>query len=301
MRLDCIDLEVSNLDKAFWPEEELTKRDLLAYFFAVAPALIPHLAGRPLVLTRYPDGIQGKSFYQKNCPDHAPSWVRTWGYYTPHSDRVIDFILCGELETLLWLANQAAIEIHPWLSTIDRPDEPDLAVFDLDPAAPADFEDAREIAFLVKEVLVWLGLRGYPKTSGATGIHIYLPLCAGYTYEETGAFVRSVAELLLRVYPDRVTQERTVARRTGKVYIDYLQNIKGKTLVGPYIPRPLPGAPVSAPVTWAELERIVPGQFNLRTMPGRVDQEGDLFAPVLTDRQSIDAARERLGQGGNRH
>lgn len=289
-----LDLKVSNLDKVFWPEDGLTKRDLLAYYFGVAPYLLPHLRGRPLVLTRYPDGIHGKWFYQKDCPDYAPDWVKTFPYYTVHSDRVIRFILCEDAATLAWMANQAAIEIHPWLSSTSFPDCPDLAVFDLDPAEPADFEDAREIAFMVKEVLEWLGLRGFPKLSGATGIHIYLPIHPVYTYEEVASFVQSIAQVLLRVHPRKITQERTVSKRTGKVYIDYLQNVKGKTIVGPYIPRPRPGAPVSAPVSWQELERVRPEEFTLTNMLSRLETHGDLFAPVLTDRQSLEKARELL-------
>lgn len=287
-------LDLTNLEKPFWPEDGFSKAHFIAYLRAVAPWLLPHLRGRPLVVTRYPNGIHGESFYQKDTPDHAPDWIPTWRYWAEDSGRWIRFTLCEDLPTLIWLANQACLEIHPWLSTVAQPDRPDLAVIDLDPAEPAGFAEARQVSFLVRDLLDTLGLRGYPKLSGATGIHVYVPISPRYGYRQVAAFVRECGRLLLRLAPDRITLERAVHRRTGKVYVDYLQNVRGKTLVSVYCPRPLPGAPVSCPVTWEELERVTPDAFTLASVPPRLARLGDLFAPVLTDRQGLEDAFRRL-------
>ncbi|MGE5543166.1 MAG: non-homologous end-joining DNA ligase, partial [Bacillota bacterium] len=259
----------------------------------VAPVLLEHLRGRPLVFTRYPDGISGEWFYQKDCPEYAPGWLKTFAYCG--EQRVIRFILAESLRDLAWIGNQAAIEIHPWLSSVDSIDNPDFAVFDLDPAPPASFADVIEVARAVRACLDHLGLRSYPKTSGSTGIHVYVPLKPVYTYGVTAAFVRAVAGLILEAMPGKVTLERAVKDRTGRVYIDYLQNIKGKTIAGPYVPRPWPGAPVSTPFAWDELETMDPARFHIRSVPARIGSVGDLFEPVLWDKQSLDEAASLLG------
>lgn len=274
------ELELSNLGKVLWPEDGLTKAHFLAYLTAVGPYLLPHLRGRPLVVTRHPDGIHGEWFYQKDCPDHAPDWVRTFPYWSKDSRRWIRFVLCEDLATLIWLGNLACLELHPWLSRAASPLHPDHAVIDLDPAAPAGFEEAREVAFRMKPLLDALGLSAFPKLSGATGIHLYIPLEPRYTYPQVAAFVRALGDTLLRRHPERITLERTVARRAGRVYVDYLQNAPGKTLVGAYSPRSLPGAPVSCPVTWTELETAVPSDFTLTTVPARLGRLGDPFAAL---------------------
>ncbi len=288
-------LELTNLDKPFWPEDGYTKAHFIAYMRAVAPWLLPHLRGRPLVVTRYPDGIHGESFYQKDTPDHAPDWIRTWPYWSRDKGRWIRFTLCEDLPTLVWLANQACLELHPWLSPAAHPDRPDMAVVDLDPAEPAGFEEARRAAFMLKSLLDNLGLRGYPKLSGATGIHVYIPIAPRYAYRQVAGFVQACGRVLLRLAPGLITLERAVRRRAGKVYVDYLQNVKGKTLVGVYCPRPRPGAPVSCPVTWEELERVTPDAFTMATVPERLARLGDLFAPVLTARQDLEGTFGSLG------
>lgn len=287
------EIRLTNLDKALWPDDGFTKADLIDYLVSVSPVLLKHLKDRPLVLTRYPDGIGGEWFYQKDCPDYAPEWIQTF----PHQaeERLIRFILANGGEDLAWLGNQAAIEIHPWLSRAGSEDSPDFAVFDLDPAPPAGWDDVLVVARALKVCLDHLGLRAYPKTSGATGIHIYVPVAPVYTYRDTAVFVRAVAELVMGVLPDRVTLSRAVKKRAGRVYVDYLQNIKGKTIVGPYIPRPLKGAPVSTPVTWTELEGIDPARFSIKTVPARIRAVGDLFEPVLLDKQLLDPAMKSLG------
>ncbi|MGE5560036.1 MAG: non-homologous end-joining DNA ligase [Chloroflexota bacterium] len=278
---------LTNLDKVLWPDDGYTKGDLIQYYLQMAPLMLPHLADRPLVMTRYPDGIRGKWFYQKDLPAHAPAWVDRWTYYAADAGRSIDFAIASEPATLVWAANLAAIELHPWHSRRGSPDTPDVAVFDLDPSPPALFQDCVEIAFLIRDTLARLGLRAYPKTSGATGLHIYLPIEPCYTYEQVATAVANLADLLHQLKPNETTRERLVKKRIG-VYIDHLQNVKGKTIVGVYGVRPRPGAPVSTPVTWDELATCVPDQFTIRTVPERIASVGDLFAPVLTDRQPLD-------------
>jgi len=284
-------LELSNLDKVLWPEEGYTKGDLIHYLLAVAPYLLPHLEERPLNLTRYPDGVTGKSFYQKDIPRTAPAWVRR--VRIAHEDHDVDYCVADSPATLAWLGQWACLEIHPWLSRVDALELPDFAVFDLDPTPPAGFREAVEVALVIREFLLRFGLRTYPKTSGATGVHVYLPLVREFTYRQVQELVSGVAEAIHGVIPGLTTRERTVARRRG-VYIDHLQNVRGKTLASVYSPRPLPGAPVSAPVTWEELPRVDPRELNLRSVPERLARKGDLFAPVLRDRQHPGRLMERL-------
>lgn len=285
-------MTVSNLDKVLWPEDGYTKGNLISYYVQVSPYLLPHLQGRPLVVTRYPDGIHGESFYQKDLPEHAPSWIKVF----PHQgeERLIHYVRCEDVATVAWLANLACLEFHPWLSRTSTPDYPDLAVFDIDPAPPATYPQVIEVALLLKEALTRLGLTAYPKTSGATGLHLYLPINPDYPYPVVRRFVEEVARLLHRLHPRRITMERTVSKRTGKVYIDYLQNVRGKTLAAPYSLRPLPGAPVSTPLTWEEVEKVEPGSFTLATIPGRLEQAGDPFGPVLSFHQDLGPALAAL-------
>jgi bifunctional non-homologous end joining protein LigD len=286
------ELSLSNLHKVFWPGEGYTKGDMIEYYVSVAPYLLPHVAGRPLNLTRFPDGIDGKHFYQKDIPETAPPWVTT--FHIPHTDHFVNYCLADSPATLAWLAQWGCLEIHPWLSRVDALDAPDYAVFDFDPSEPAGFPEAVEIAFLVRRVLGEFGLRAYPKTSGATGVHVYLPIVRRYSYKEVERFVGRVADLIHQIVPDRTTRERTVAKRRG-IYIDHLQNIKGKTLASVYSLRPRPGATVSAPVTWEELPGVRPEQFNIRTVPERLGRLGDLFAPALSDIQDPGPMMAALG------
>ncbi|MCR4398242.1 MAG: non-homologous end-joining DNA ligase [Firmicutes bacterium] len=287
------EVTLSNQDKELWPEDGYTKGDLVDYLLAVAPTLLRHTRDRPLVLTRYPDGIHGEWFYQKDVPAYAPPWLDTFEYRGEGRD--IRFLLAHDPGDLAWIGNQAAIEIHPWSSRIGSIGFPDYAVFDLDPAPPATFAAVVGVARAVKMCLDHLGLRGYPKTSGATGLHIYVPVRAEYPYPTVAAFVRRIAEAIRDTMPEQVTLERSVKKRSGRVYIDYLQNAKGKTIVGPYVPRPFPGAPVSTPIGWDELDGVDPARFNIRSVPARIGSVGDLFEPVLVDEQSLDDALRSLG------
>lgn len=287
--------DLSRLDKVLWPQDGYTKGELINYYVKVAPYIIPHLQGRPMVFTRYPDGIEKQSFYQKNAPASLPEWIKTYSYYSPDSRRDINFILVEESATLAWLANQACIEMHPWLSCAGSVDYPDFIVFDLDPSPGNSFEQVISIALLTRRVLNELGLRSYIKTSGSQGLHIYLPVENKYSYEEIRDFGRSVAQIICTMQPDIATVERTVKKRGAKIYVDYMQNVKGKTLCSAYSVRPRPGATVSAPLDWDEVNRIKPSDFTIKTILPRIQKVGELFAPVLNDRQPLDTAFSQLG------
>lgn len=286
---------LSRLDKVLWPQDGYTKGELINYYVEVAPYILPHLKGRPMVFTRYPDGIEKQSFYQKNAPPSLPEWVNTFTYYSSDSKRDINFILVEESATLVWLANQACIEMHPWLSRTASVDYPDFVIFDLDPSPGNSFEQVRTIALLTRRVLNELGLRSYIKTSGSQGLHVYVPVDNEYSYEEIRDFGHSVAEIICTMQPDIATIERTVRKRGAKIYVDYLQNVKGKTLCSAYSVRPRDGATVSAPLNWDEVSNVKPSDFTIKTILPRLQKLGELFAPVLTDRQSLETAFIQLG------
>ncbi|MHB9146455.1 MAG: non-homologous end-joining DNA ligase [Symbiobacteriia bacterium] len=287
-------LTLSNLEKVLWPETGLTKGDLIDYYVRVAPYLLPHLRHRPLVLTRYPDGIHSESFYQKNTPDWAPAWLRRFRYAFPGGDRPLDYLLADDAAGLAWIANQAAIEIHPWPATTASPEYPDRLTVDLDPAAGASWDMVRLVAKTGEQVLSALGLRTWPKTSGATGIHITMAIPPQYTFDQVTGFLGRLAQILYRLQPEVITLERMVARRNGKVYVDYLQNQRGKTITSVYGVRPRPGAPVSTPITWPELDWVHPDSFHLGNIFDRLAQVGDLYLPLLTEPQSLEAADRAL-------
>lgn len=277
-------LLLTNLTKPLWPDG-VTKAELIDYYTRMAPYLIPYLKGRPLVMTRYPNGIDGTWFYQKDAPEGAPDWIPTWAHQA-EDGRVLRYLVIEEPAALTYVANLGAIELHPWLSRCESPNQPDWAVIDLDPAEGTTFADVLLLAQAVGQLLAAVGVQGFPKLSGATGIHIYCPCAPGHSYQETAAFCEAIGRVLLKLYPQKVTLERVVAKRTGKVYVDYLQNRRGQTITAVYGLRPHPGAPVSAPVTWGEIA-AGPPRFNIRTVGERLVQVGDLFGPVLLVQQDL--------------
>lgn len=281
-------IQFTNLSKILWPEDGLTKTDFIRYMAEISPYILPHLKDRPMVFTRYPDGIYEKSFYQKNIPEYAPEWLRTFETVSDEG-KTIKYVVINNPESLLWAANQACLELHPWLSRVQTPDCPDFAVFDFDPMENTGFEDARALALALKKLLELEGLKGFPKTSGATGLQVYVPLEPVYSYEQVRTFTGIFCRVLEESFPEKATTERNINRRHGKVYLDYLQNIKGKTIIAPYSPRPRKGAPVSCPITWEELEKgITPDMFNIKNMPQRLKQRGDIFKYTLIEKQRID-------------
>jgi bifunctional non-homologous end joining protein LigD len=287
----------TNLKKIFWPAEGYTKGDLIAYYEGVAPLMLPYLKDRPLVLTRFPDGITGKSFYQKDAPDFAPDWVRTERIYSKDTERDIAYLVVDDLEMLRYVANMAAIPVHVWASRIPSLERPDWLVLDLDPKG-APFTDVVKVALALQRILDGLELPSYVKTSGATGLHILLPLGARYTYEQTRNFARLLAVLGVQAEPEISTVARPLKSRGGKVYIDFGQNGHGQTIVAPYSLRPLSGAPASCPLEWREVTpSLDPARFNLATIAARFEKMADPLTPVLRGAIDIGAALERMRDG----
>ena len=290
-------LKLSNLDKPFWPDEGITKGDLLSYYRDVAPVLVPHLHGRPFTMKRYPDGWQGKSFFQKDAPKHRPPWLRTAPFPATTREgetRTIEYALVDDDLALLWMVNMGCIDMHAWSSRTDRPDRPDWVLFDLDPSERVGFAEAVEVALLVRQALELVGLAGFPKTSGSRGIHVLVPVARRHSYGEAREFAAVIAGALARAHPGLVTTEWSKTKRRG-VLVDANQNGPGKTTASVYSVRPRAGATVSAPVEWEELERgLDPAGFTMEAVLDRVAKHGDLFAGVLENGQSLTRALRQL-------
>ncbi|PYN32060.1 MAG: DNA ligase [Candidatus Rokuibacteriota bacterium] len=285
---------ITNPSKVFWPDEGYTKSDLVEYYEAVSPWLLPYLKDRPLVLTRYPDGITGKSFFQKDAPEWTPSWLRTERIHANDVDRDIDYFIVDDRESLRYVVNLGTIPLHLWSSRLASLDNPDWLVLDLDPKG-APFTDVVKVARALHSILDGLGLPSYVKTSGATGLHIVLPLGAGYDYEVTRTFARLLAAMGVEAEPEISTIARPLRSRGGKVYIDFGQNGRGQTVVAPFSARPLPGAPVSCPLRWEEVTaKLDPARFTIKTAPARLEKIGDPMAPVLSGRIDVAAALRKL-------
>jgi bifunctional non-homologous end joining protein LigD len=326
-----VPIKVNNLDKIFWPETKdhpaRTKRELIRYYARVAPYILPHLKDRPLTLTRYPNGIDGTSFYQKHWPSPFPREFRVErvSLYSAHNDADGDYILVNNLQTLIWLAQLADLEIHAWMSRVDpEPDAhgygttfagsqetmdrsvlnyPDFMIFDLDPYIYAGtekkgeepalnrkaFEKTREMAFALKDLLQQLRLSSFVKTTGKTGLHIYVPVLRQHTYDEIRAASATVGQFMVQQYPDDLTMEWQTGKRTGKVFFDHNQNTRGKTLAAEYSLRPSPSAAASAPVTWEELAHVYPTDFDIDTLPERLLKVGDLWSGILDAKQDLKA------------
>lgn len=283
-------LKLTNLDKLMYPN--VTKKDVIEYYHNIASTILPHIAERPLVMKRYPDGIDGESFYQKECPDHAPEWVQTFA--VQHSEKTINYIVCNDVPTLIWLANLGCLEMHVWRSRIDKIEYPDIVVMDLDPPTEIIFTDILKVALLVKQALKEFGIECYPKTSGSRGIHLFIPVVPRYSFKEATKAMQYIAELIERVYPQKCTTERVVEKRGAKIYLDYLQNARGKTMAWQYSLRPTVQATVSTPLTWQELEagNIDVSNLNIKSIFNRLKMYGDLYNDVLTQKQKLDKILE---------
>ncbi|MGZ8694393.1 MAG: DNA ligase D [Gaiellaceae bacterium] len=292
-------LKFSNLGKVFFPEDGITKGDLLAYYRAVAPAVIPHVRDRPFTLKRYPNGIHADFFFQKDAPKGMPDWIKrvrikVTTRESPRRSREIDAPLVNDELSLLWMVNMGCIDLNTWYSRLDRLDRPDFVLFDLDPAADVGFAETVEVALLVKQVMDALGLDCFPKTSGSKGMHVLVPLERRYTYGDTRAFAEIVAGALARTHRGLVTTEWTKAKRHG-VLIDANQNGEGKTIAGVYSVRPRPGAPVSTPLRWDEVTSdLDPATLTMDAVLARVERFGDLYEPVLTTKQRLEPALRAL-------
>ena len=325
------DLAVTNLEKVLWPGADgsgpLTKRDLLRYMVRVSPWLLPHLAGRPTFVTRYPDGVNGKSFYQKHWTE-PPAFARNISIYSSHNEGDGDYLICENLPTLLWLSQMAGLELHPWFSRIDlSPDArgkgrkftgseatldksvlnfPDFVVFDLDPYEYSGreskgeepelhrraFSRTRDLALRLRDLLGRLGLETFVKTSGRTGLHLYLPILRKFDYDAARSIAETIGRYALQQWPNEVTLEWSVERRTGKIFFDYNQNSRGKSLASIFSPRRHALGTVSMPVAWEQLEEIYPTDFTLRTVPALLEEAGDPWADILSAKQNLAALLE---------
>jgi len=268
-------LTLTNLRKVYFPESNITKGELIQYYTDMAPYILPHVRESPFTLVRYPDGIHGEYFYQKECPPQAPEWITR--YADPASKHGTTYVVCDQVATLVYLINLGCIELHTWAATCTHPERPSWAVFDLDPDPPSGFREALRVAHWLGSILLELKIRFLVKTSGASGVHVYVPIRPEYTYRQVQEGMRGVCRFLARQRPQECTLERSTAKREGKVYLDYLQNGRGRTMAGIYSVRPTPAANVSAPLLWEEVGRGVDAcQFHLRNVAERVRQVGDL-------------------------
>ena len=305
-RVGGFELSLTNLDKVLFParparpgagsggatpeEAPVTKRDLVDYLCRIAPTLLPHLAERALNLQRFPDGAAGPAFWQKQIPATAPAWLRLW-HETGVEDRSAnDHLVADRVASLAWLGNQAAFEFHPWTARIEDTEHPTYALIDIDPGEKTSWEETLVLARLFRTALAHLGLRGAPKTTGKRGVQIWIPIRHGrYTFRETTDWVEQLSRAVGAIVPDLVSWEWSVAGRAGKARLDFTQNSRIKTLVAPYAVRPAPGAPVSAPISWDELDDpdLRPDRWTIRTILPRVAALGDLFTPALAQDQDL--------------
>jgi bifunctional non-homologous end joining protein LigD len=287
--------EFTNLDKLYWPEDGFTKGHAVAYYTLVGPTLVPYLRDRPMVLERHPDGIHGKSFYHKNL-SQAPAWVRKETIYSSHSERDIHYVVVDSVASLLYCIQLGAISLSPWSSRMATLGSPDYAILDLDPGDACPFDRVIEVAWLCRAILDEVGLRGYPKTSGATGLHVKVPLEPRASYDDVRLLCEGIARVAEARRPDLATTVRAVKDRPqDRVYVDFLQNGPGKTIVCEYSLRAKPHAPVSAPLRWEEVRfGLRPEHFHIWNFAQRLLAVGDLYRPLLEDLQRIDDAQRRL-------
>lgn len=289
------ELSFSHLSKIFWPKEKYTKGDLLNYYYDIAPYILPYLKNRPQSLNRHPNGITGPGFYQKNVSGKVPEWITTFPYHTAEDPEEKEFLVCTDEASLLYMVSLGCIELNPWSSRVSAPDNPDWCIIDLDPDKKTTFDQVIEAAQITRKVLDAAGVESYCKTSGSTGLHVYFPLGAKYSYDHSKEFARLVVEMVHNEVPAYTTIERTLSRRKGKMYLDFLQNRPQATIAAPYSVRPKPGATVSAPLHWEEVKKGLSMQaFTIKTMAERVRAEGDLFKAVLGKGIDMEKALKKL-------
>jgi len=296
------EVKLSSADRVLFPDDGITKGDLFEYYRDVAPALVPHLRNRPFTMKRFREGISGPGFFQKQAPKGMPSWIPTRRYRTFRREggsRLVDFPLVNSTEALLWMVQMHCIDMNAWYSQVDRPDRPDFVLFDLDPPGD-DFSASVEVALLIRDGLGELGLEGWPKTSGAGGMHVLVPIARRSGYDETYEFAELLSRRLEERHPGKLTTEWLKEKRHG-VLVDHRQNGWGKTIASAYSVRPKPGAPVSTPLRWEELDgRLDYRRLGMAAARERLAREGDLFAPVLETRQALGPALRELRKEGAR-
>jgi bifunctional non-homologous end joining protein LigD len=286
-------LKVSNLEKVLYPATGFTKKDVIDYYARIAPAILPHLQGRALTRKRYPDGVDGEPFFEKNAPMHKPDWVKTAPIWSGRNRRTIQYVLADDLATLIWLANLAALELHPSLALAKDIECPTVMVFDLDPGPPANIVQCCQVAIWLREIFEHLGLRSFPKTSGSKGLQLYVPLNTPTTFDATKVFSHALAQLLEQEHRELVVSDMKKNLRTGKVFVDWSQNDEHKTTIAVYSLRAREHPTVSTPVTWDEVERTLKKKdagllvFESSETIARFEKMGDLFEPVLELKQKL--------------
>src|SRR5271169_2419866 len=286
-------LSLTNLDKVLYPAAAFTKGQVVDFYVRIAPVLVPHLAGRPLTMKRYPEGIDHEYFFEKNAPKFRPDWVKTAPVWSESNHRTINFILANDLPTLVWIANLASIELHPSLSLATDIATPTMIVFDLDPGPPADIVQCAQVGLWVRDIFDHFGLRSFPKTSGSKGMQIYVPLNTKTSYQQTKSFAHALARLLEHEHPDLVVSDMKKAVRTNKVFVDWSQNDAHKTTISVYSLRAREHPTVSTPVTWDEVEQALKKKdagrlvFEAKEVLARVEKMGDLFEPVQKLKQKL--------------
>ena len=287
--VEVLGVRISHPEKALWPHDGITKLDLVRYYERIAPILLRYVAQRPLTLRPFPRGVDQPGFYLKDAPRGAPPWLKTFRDVAESTGEPVDFVVATDARTLVWAAQYNTVEIHPWLSRIDKPDSPDWAVVDLDPPDDAPWEMLVRSGRAVREGLEQVGLRAFPKLTGQTGLHVLLPLARRHTFDQVREFCQALAEDLCARHPDLLTTDYDMADRRGRILIDYAQNSRAKTTVAPYSVRPKPGAPVAAPITWDELEApdLRHGRWTLRNVFERLERVGDLLEPALRIHQRL--------------
>jgi bifunctional non-homologous end joining protein LigD len=287
--VQSVDVVFTHPDKPYWPEDGLTKGDMLAYYEAMSPVMLPYFKDRPVTLRMYPNGIHGVSHYRRDRPPNSPPWLRSVSYLPETGDEKVPLILVDDRNGLLWLANRGAIEMHLWTSQVGDLEHPDQVAFDLDPGDKTAFKDVLSVALVLRDLLESRGLESYPKTSGGRGVHVYVPLKPQYTFEQVRTWAKSVAQQLAQAQPERVAVAHGGTHEGTRVTFDYAQNSIGRNTAAPYTLRGLPGAPVSTPLAWEEVQRgkVEPADFTLTTVPERMKDVGDLFKPVLKVRQKL--------------
>ncbi len=294
MEIGGRELVISNWEKPYWPDDGITKGDLVAYYLDVAETILPYLRDRAESLHRFPGGIAGKSFFHKDMKGAAPAWARTVRLSSGDDGATIEYLVCDDALTLAYMAGLGCIEIHPWNSRVAEEGRPDWCVIDFDPLENP-YTEVVEAARCLHRICDGAGIPTYPKTSGATGLHVYIPLGARYPYEQSRQFGEALAHLVNDELPATTTLERSPRKRGGRIYLDYLQNRRGQTLAAPYSVRPRPGGTVSAPLAWSEVtRRLDPGRFTMATMRRRLDRKGDLFDGVLGEGIDLAAALAAL-------
>src|SRR5216683_4786177 len=286
-------VKLSNLEKVLYPATGFTKRDVIDYYVRIVPAILSHLSGRALTMKRYPNGVDGEFFYEKNAPKHRPDWVKTVPVWSHGNNRTMHYVEVGDLPTLIWLANLAALELHPSLALAKDVSCPTMMVFDLDPGPPANIVQCCQVAFSLREIFEHFNLQSFPKTSGSKGLQIYVPLNTRTSYDVTKLFARALAQLLEQEHPDAVVSDMKKSIRTGKVFVDWSQNDEHKTTVAVYSLRARERPTVSTPVKWEEVERAFKKKhaglllFEAPQVVARVEKMGDLFAPTLESKQRL--------------